>query len=198
MTNFIKELIKYFHPDNVDTGNGEKFIKLMNQIENDKLEFIINLSLRDAVCGKTLTIGNEKFEIKPCEVLNPKVICKSYKAKDGSQFILRFNIENKDEEENLSIQSVNGHISLVKTIEINAFDAFFGGKKIKFTLYGKEKYFELKPFTKLNNHDKILTDKKLDWMNLYIKFIIKETDKDKKFIETLRKLYEDCEKYVEL
>lgn len=192
MTNFVKELIKYFHPDNVDTGNGEKFIKLMNQIENDKLEFIVNLSLKDAICGKTLTIGNEQFVIEPYEVLDPKLICKKFISKDGTKFNLRFLIDLTDSEEDLEIKFISNHTSLVKTIEINAFDAFFGGKRVYFELYGNKKYIKLKPFIKLNNGQEILSDKKVNGIQLYIKFKIKESDKDIEFINQLRKIYEGC------
>lgn len=190
MTNFVKELIKYFHPDNVDTGNGEKFIKLMNQIENDKLEFIVNLSLKDAICGKTLTIGGEQFKIEPCEFMKCNV--KKFTAKDGTKFHLRLHFDLEDTDEKLEIKFVGGHTTLFKEVEINYFDALFGGKRINFTIYDNKKYIELKPFIKLNDRQEILCNRKVNGLKLYIRFIIKESEKDKKFIEKMRELYEDC------
>ena len=33
MTNFLKSLLKQFHPDNKETGDKEKFIKVKDKIE---------------------------------------------------------------------------------------------------------------------------------------------------------------------
>lgn len=186
MTNFIKSLLKQFHPDNKDSGNKETFIKLKDKIDSSKdLEFNVHLTIKDLINGKTITLGEETFELnKKC---NPYLQTERFVAKDGTIFFVKYTYEKYDINEGIEIRKG----IFTKTIELNMFDAIFGDKRIEFSIFGDKKTFYIKPYMNIKTDKTYETDYKIKSHPLYLRFIVQITDKDTHFINKLRKLYEE-------
>ena len=188
MSNFIKELIKHFHPDNLKTGDSDKFITLMEQIDNKDLKFSYNLSLKEVIYGKTLVIGDEEFIINSFEPITKKSGYNCYVSKDGTKFSVRLDFDKKDEEQKLELKPINGVWSLVKNIEINGFDAIFGNREVTFKIYDNEYTYEVEPFSMIKNNDYRLLNDKLNNMRIYIKFSVEYFTEDRDFIKRMREI----------
>jgi len=188
MSNFIKKLIKYFHPDNLKTGDNDKFITLMEQIDNKDIRFSYNLSLKEVIYGKTIVIGDEEFKINSFDPITKKSGYNYYTSNDGTKFCIKLDFDKKDEEQNLELKQINGVWSLVKNIEINGFDAIFGNREVTFKIYDNEYTYEVEPFSMIKNNDYRLLNDKLNNMRIYIKFSINYSSNDKNFIEKMKEI----------
>ena len=185
MSNFIKSLLKQFHPDNQKSGDKESFIKLKDRIDSSKeLEFFVHLTIKDLVNGRKIILGDETFELN--HKCNPNLLTEKFQAKDGTTFSVKYTYEKYDLQEGLEIK--NG--VFIKTVELNMFDALFGDKRIDFTIYDNKKTFYVRPFMNVKTDKLYSTDYRIRTHPLCLKFIIQITDKDEGFIEKLRKIYE--------
>lgn len=188
MSNFVKKLIKHFHPDNLKTGDNDKFITLMEQIDNKDIKFSYNLSLKEVIYGKTIVIGDEEFKINSFDPITKKSGYNYYTSDDGTKFCIKLDFDTKDEEQKLVLKPINGVWSLVKSIEINAFDAIFGNREVAFKIYDNEYTYEIEPFSMIKNNEYRLLKDKLNNMKIYIKFSITYSSDDKKFIEKMKEI----------
>ena len=121
---FIRSLLKQFHPDNKESGDSESFIKIKNKVNSSKeLDFYYHLTVEDLVKGKIINLGNEKFELN--SKCNPQLMSEKFQAKDGTKFLIKYTYEKYDLQQGLEIKDNN----FIKIIELNIFDALFGGKR---------------------------------------------------------------------
>lgn len=196
MGNFLKSLLKQFHPDNKESGDKEKFIKVKNKIDKkEDLNFFVSISLKEMIYGKApIKLGDEEFLVndgKP--TIKTGLLGEEFNSKDGTKFHISYLYDNCDPDLNLLLKKdKNRREYWVKTIEISRFDAMFGGFDVHFNLYDDKFFFKIEPFTPIISNMEYKTNYKFAGLPLFIKHVIKTTDKDNKIMKKLRKMYEDC------
>lgn len=195
MGNFLKSLLKQFHPDNQESGDKEKFIKVKNKIDKkEDLNFFVSISLKEMINGKApIKLGDEEFLVndgKP--TINTGLLGEEFKSKDGTKFHISYLYDNCDPDLNLLLKKdKNRREYWVKTIEISRFDAMFGGFDVHFNLYNDKFFFKIEPFTPIISNMEYKTNYKFAGLPLFIKHVIKTTDKDNKIMKKLREMYND-------
>lgn len=196
MGNFLKSLLKQFHPDNKESGDKEKFIKVKNKIDKkEDLNFFVSISLKEMIYGKApIKLGDEEFLVndgKP--TIKTGLFGEDFNSKDGTKFHISYLYDNCDPDLDLLLKKdKNRREYWVKTIEISRFDAMFGGFDVHFNLYDDKFFFKIEPFTPIISNMEYKTNYKFAGLPLFIKHVIKSTDKDNKIMKKLRKMYEDC------
>ena len=192
MGNFLKSLLKQFHPDNKESGDKEKFIKVKNKIDKkEDLNFFVSISLKEMIYGKApIKLGDEEFLVndgKP--TINTGLFGEEFKSKDGTKFHISYLYDNCDPD--LIKKNKNHREYWVKTIKISRFDAMFGGFDVHFNLYDDKFFFKIEPFTPIISNMEYKTNYKFAGLPLFIKHVIKTTDKDNKIMKKLREMYND-------
>jgi len=193
MTNFIKSLLKQFHPDNQETGDKEKFIKVKNKInKKEDLNFFVSISLKEMICGKEpVKLGDEEFLVnggKP--TVKNRIFGEDFKSKDGTKFHISYLYDNCDPDLEFYLRKDSKYKECwVKIIEISRFDAIFGGFKFDIDIYGIKKSFEIAPFSYIINDGEYETPVKIGGLPLFIKYKVKVSDKDRKIVKKIREIY---------
>ena len=195
MSNFLKSLLKQFHPDNQESGDKEKFIKVKNKIDKkEDLNFFVSISLKEMINGKSpIKLGDEEFLVnggKP--TVKDRIFGEDFKSKDGTKFHISYLYDNCDPDLNLYLKKDSKYKECwIKIIEISRFDSIFGGFKFNIDIYGDEKSFEIEAFPHIINNGEYETPVKIGGLPLFIKYKVKATDEDRKFVKWLRKKYND-------
>ena len=197
MGNFLKSLLKQFHPDNKETGDKEKFIKVKDKIDKKgDLNFFVSISLKEMIYGKApIKLGDEEFLVNNGNpTINTGLFGEDFNSKDGTKFHISYIYDNCDPDINLVLKKNKDKSKRykeywVKTIEISRFDAMFGGFDVHFNLYDDKFFFKIDPFTSIVPEIEYKTNYKFGGLPLFIKHVIKTTDNDFKMIKKLRKQY---------
>ena len=193
MTNFLKSLLKQFHPDNKESGDKEKFIKVKNKIDKkEDLNFFVSISLTEMIYGKApIKLRDEEFLVNNGNpTINTGLLGEDFNSKDGTKFHISYVYDNCDPNINLVLKKNKNHKEYwVKTIEISRFDAMFGGFDVHFNLYDDKFFFKIDPFTSIVPETEYKTNYKFGGLPLFIKHVIKTTDNDIKMMKKIREMY---------
>ena len=197
MTNFLKSLLKQFHPDNKESGDKEKFIKVKNKIDKkEDLNFFVSISLKEMIYGKApIKLGDEEFLVNNGNpIINTGLLGEDFNSKDGTKFHINYVYDNCDPDINLVLKKNKDKTKKykeywVKTIEISRFDAMFGGFDVHFNLYDDKFFFKIDPFTSIIPETEYKTNYKFGGLPLFIKHVIKTTDNDIKMMKKIREMY---------
>ena len=193
MSNFLKSLLKQFHPDNQKSGNKEKFILIKDKIDKkEQINFLLSFSLKEMILGNnSVKLGDEEFLInngKP--LVKDRILGEDFKSKDGTKFHITYSYDNCDPDLDLFLSKDSKYGDcLIKVVEISRFDAIFGGFKFDIDIYGIEKTFEIEVFPHIVNNGEYETTVKIGELPLFIKYKVKATDEDRNFVKMLRKKY---------
>lgn len=197
MTNFLKSLLKQFHPDNKESGDKEKFIKVKDKIDKKgDLNFFVSISLKEMIYGKLpIKLGDEEFLVNNGNpTINAGLFGEDFNSKDGTKFHISYIYDNCDPDINLVLKKNKDKSKRykeywVKTIEISRFDAMFGGFDVHFNLYDDKFFFKIYPFTSIIPETEYKTNYKFGGLPLFIKYVIKTTDNDFKMMKKIREMY---------
>ena len=197
MTNFLKSLLKQFHPDNKESGDKEKFIKVKDKIDKkEDLNFFVSISLKEMIYGKApIKLGDEEFLVNNGNpTINTGLMGEDFNSKDGTMFHISYIYDNCDPDINLVLKKNKDKNKRykeywVKTIEISKFDAMFGGFDVHFNLYDDKFFFKIDPFTSIVPETEYKTNYKFGGLPLFIKHVIKTTDNDFKMMKKIREIY---------
>lgn len=197
MTNFLKSLLKQFHPDNKESGDKEKFIKVKDKIDKkEDLNFFVSISLKEMIYGKApIKLGDEEFLVNNGNpTINTGLLGEDFNSKDGTMFHISYIYDNCDPDINLVLKKNKDKSKRykeywVKTIEISRFDAMFGGFDVHFNLYDDKFFFKIDPFVSIVPEAEYKTNYKFGGLPLFIKHVIKTTDNDFKMMKKIREIY---------
>lgn len=197
MSNFLKSLLKQFHPDNKESGDKEKFIKVKDKIDKkEDLNFFVSISLKEMIYGKLpIKLGDEEFLVNNGNpTINTGLLGEDFNSKDGTMFHISYIYDNCDPDINLVLKKNKDKSKRykeywVKTIEISRFDAMFGGFDVHFNLYDDKFFFKIDPFTSIVPETEYKTNYKFGGLPLFIKHVIKTTDNDFKMMKKIREIY---------
>ena len=191
MSNFIKSLLKQFHPDNQETGDVENFIKVKNaQINHSKLNLRMEISMEEFLNGFTRQIGDDTIKFKAH--ITPDFEY-SYTSNDGTKCEFKFKV-NDDLDIHLR-KNYDGY-AIVQTVNISMFDAMFGGI-MTYSVYKpyRDVDFQIKPMALFKNDEMILYKDMEDVMKrplpYILKFNIEKTNRDERFILKLKEIYNE-------
>ncbi len=112
-----KRLSKIYHPDNIETGDKERFVEINNIYEwllkeTIKKTFVISVSIDDLIKGKKINLFDNVFVNISCKMLNKPYIFKYENEK--YKIILKPTL---DKDEKLFYHK--GKLKLVKTIWVS-------------------------------------------------------------------------------
>lgn len=195
----FNKLFKKYHPDNLETGDAEKFINYKNMydkiIEMKNNQIKINITTTQAFKGTT--INTEKFTI----IIPPKYYQEKpfidIIGKDGKKYKIYIHII-ADQDECINYEGSHRDLMITKNIPINIFEIILGCEKI-ITVLGETIKIKIQPFEILKNPIKILHNKgyikrnKIDRNDLTIKFKyvnIELINDDIKILKEMSKKYE--------
>ena len=193
MSNFIKSLLKQFHPDNKETGNAENFIKVKNaQLKHSKLNLRMEISMEEFLNGFTRQLGGDTIKFKPH--ITPDFEY-SYTSPDGTKSEFKFKVID---DRNIKLRKTDNGYVIVQNVDISLFDAMFGGEfRYNVGIPMHSVNIELQPMV-LFKHDEMylykdMEDVKKRPLPYILKFNIEKTDKDERFISKLREIYDEEE-----
>lgn len=191
MSNFIKSLLKQFHPDNKETGDAENFIKVKNaQIKHSKLNLRMEISMEEFLNGFTRQLGSDTIKFKPH--ITPDFEY-SYTSQDGTKSEFKFKVID---DRNIKLRKTDNGYVIVQNVDISLFDAMFGGR-MSYTVYKpyRDVDFQIKPMALFKNDEWILykdmEDVKKRPLPYILKFNIEKTNRDERFILKMKEIYNE-------
>lgn len=155
----FNKLFKKYHPDNLETGDAEKFMNYKKmydkiiEIKNNQVR--INITTTQAFLGTT--INTEKFTI----IIPPNYYQKKpfidILGKDGKKYKIYIHII-ADQDEYIKYDEKHKDLIIIKYVPINIFEIILGCEKT-ITVLGEMINLKISPFDVLKNPTKVLHNK---------------------------------------